>query len=116
LKLEEVWNAAHLKGDAEALERLWDADLVVMVPKMAPISRASALALTRSGRFPFQKYETSGVTARVYGDTAIVQGRLLRSRRLNDEPVEESWLFTKVYLRRGPQWKVVAFHASDAPK
>jgi hypothetical protein len=116
LRLEEAWNAAHLKGDADALDALWDADLVVTVPRMSHISRAAALALTRSGRIKFDKYETTDVKARVYGDAAIVEGRLYRSRRMNDDQIDDNWLFTKVYVRRGTQWKVVVFHASDAPK
>jgi hypothetical protein len=116
LKLEDVWNTAHLKGDGDALDKLWDADFVVTVPRMQHISRASALSLTRSGRFKFDKYETTDVTARVYGDTGIVEGRLHRARRLNDTPIEEDWFFTKVYIRRAGQWKVVSFHASESPR
>ena len=114
-KLEDVWNTAHLKGDAEALDGLWDADLVVTVPRMQHIPRTAALSLTRSGRFKFDKYETTEVTARIYGETGIVEGRLHRVRRLNDAPIEDNWFFTKVYVRRQGQWKVVSFHASDAP-
>ncbi|MFZ0336207.1 MAG: nuclear transport factor 2 family protein [Candidatus Acidiferrales bacterium] len=114
LRLETVWNQAHEKGDAAALDALWDEDLQVAVPKMPVMSKAQALAFARTGRMKFQRYETSDVKARVYGDAAVVTGQLNRTRVMNGKTVEDNWRFTKVYVRRGGTWKVVAFHASEA--
>ena len=49
VRLEAVWNRAHLSGDAEALASLWHEDLVVAVPGMALLDRATSLAVVRSG-------------------------------------------------------------------
>lgn len=114
--LEQAWNEAHLRGDADALDRLWADDLLVTVPRMPVFSRADALAVTRSGRVRFERYETSEVRARVYGDCGIVTGRLRRTRRMADRALEDDWQFTKVYLRREGRWRVVSFHASEAPQ
>lgn len=114
-RLEQPWNEAHLRGDADTLDRLWADDLVVTVPKMPVFSRADALAIARSGRLRFERYETSEIRARVYGDCGVVTGRLRRTRHLADKTVEDDWQFTKVYLRRDGFWRVVAFHASEAP-
>jgi len=113
LHLESVWNEAHLHGDAEALDRLWADDLVVIVPRMDPLTKAAALAFMRSGRFTFERYETSDTAVRVYGDVALVHGRLKRARRMKDRLLEDDWRFTKAYVRREGQWKVVSFHASE---
>lgn len=113
-KLETVWNDAHVHGDADALERLWGDDLEVAVPKMSVMTKAQALAFARSGRMKFQKYETSDLRIRVFGDAAVVTGRLQRARTLNGQSVEDNWRFTKVYVRRSGNWQVVAFHASEA--
>lgn len=43
LQLEMGWNQAHLDGDADALAELWAEDFEVIVPRMAPLSRADAL-------------------------------------------------------------------------
>lgn len=113
-KLETVWNDAHVHGDADALEHLWGDDLEVAVPKMSVMTKAQALAFARSGRMKFQKYETSDLRIRVFGDAAVVTGRLQRARTLNGQSVEDNWRFTKVYVRRSGNWQVVAFHASEA--
>jgi len=115
-KLEAVWNQAHLHGDADVLNRLWGDDMEVAVPRMPVMSKAQALAFARSGRMSFQRYETSGLRIRVYGDAAVVTGRLQRARSLNGQAVEDDWRFTKVYVRRDGRWQVVAFHASEAAR
>jgi ketosteroid isomerase-like protein len=116
LRLERTWNEAHLHTDAAALERLWADDFVVIVPRMEVITRAAAVAMARSGRLRFERYETSGVEARIYGATGVVTGRLQRTRRMNDTLVHDDWQFTKIYIRSGDGWKVVLFQASERPE
>jgi ketosteroid isomerase-like protein len=113
-RLESVWNDAHLHGDADALDRIWAEDFTVTVPNMPVMTRADALGVFRTKRLSFQHYESSDLGFRIYGDAALVTGRLRRTRSMNDRTVEDDWRFTKVYVRRGDQWKVVAFHASPA--
>jgi len=115
MHLEDVWNQAHVAGDAEALDHLWADDLEVAVPHMAVMTRAEALGFARSGRMKFLRYETSDLHIRVYGDAAVVTGHLLRTRTLNGNKVSDDWRFTKVYIREAHQWRVVSFHASDSP-
>jgi ketosteroid isomerase-like protein len=112
-RLEAVWNDAHLRGDAGVLDRLWADDLVVFVPKMAPLPKSGALAFLRSGRMAFRRYESSEIAVRVYGESAVVTGRLLRSRDVGGRVLEDDWRFTKVYVRQAGGWRVVAFHASE---
>jgi ketosteroid isomerase-like protein len=115
-RLEESWNEAHLRGDADALRKLWGKDLVVTVPNMPAFSREQSLAVWKSGKFKLERYETSDVRIRLYGDAAVVTGRLQRTRRMGDRKTDDDWLFTKTYVRSKDGWQVVAFHASDAPK
>jgi len=113
-RLEGVWNDAHLRGDAAALDRLWADDLVAIVPKMTPLPKQDALGFLRSGRMKFLRYDSSDLAVRVYGDSAVATGRLVRARELGGQTMQDNWRFTKVYVRRAGQWRVVAFHASDA--
>ncbi len=113
--LETVWNAAHRTGDADALDRLWASDLEVDVPGMAPMTKAEALAFARTGRMRFERYETSQIKVRTYGDTAVVTGRLQRTRSVDNRQRADDWRFTKVYTRQAGTWRVVSFHASESP-
>lgn len=115
-RLEDVWNEAHRRGDADALDRLWADDFVAAVPGMRAFTRAEALDMVRSARIRFERYETSDLHVRLYGEAAVVTGRLRRTRTTTAGTTDDSWLFTKVYVRLEGRWKVVAFHASNAPQ
>lgn len=114
-RLEDVWNTAHRNADADSLAALWADDLQVVVPRMPPMSRAEALAFARTGRMRFERYETSQINVRTYGDTAVVTGRLQRTRSIGGQETADDWRFTKVYTRQNGAWRVVSFHASDSP-
>lgn len=111
-RLESVWNEAHLRGDADAMDRLCADDLVVTVPGMRLMTKTESVSVLRSGRMTFDRYETSDVRVRVYGDAAVVTGRLQRTRTINGKSMDDDWRFTKTCVKRSGQWQVVAFHAS----
>ena len=113
-RLEAVWNEAHLKGDADALDQLWANDLVVTVAAMPVMTKAQALAMVRSNRMPFSKYETSELNVRRFGNSAVVTGRLLRERSMSGKTITDNWRFTKTYVIVDGRWRVVAWHASPA--
>jgi ketosteroid isomerase-like protein len=111
-RLESVWNEAHLRSDDDALNLLWAEDLVVTVPDMPLMNKQEALALVRSGRMKFRRYQTSDLRYKVYGDTAVVTGQISRERESASKEFEDDWRFTKVYVRRMGRWQVVAWHGS----
>jgi ketosteroid isomerase-like protein len=115
-RLENVWNEAHEHGDAASLESLWADDLEVAVPKMPVMTKPQVLSFARSGRMKFLHYTTSDLKVRVYGDAAVVTGRLQRTRVLNGQETVDDWRFTKTYVRQNQKWRVVSFHASEAAK
>lgn len=115
IRLETMWNTAHRTGDTDALDRLWASDLEVDVPGMAPMTKTEALAFAGTGRMRFERYETSQVNVRIYGDAAVVTGRLQRTRTVDNRQRADDWRFTKVYTRQAGTWRVVSFHASESP-
>jgi ketosteroid isomerase-like protein len=113
---EKIWNDAHLKGDAAALERPWSDDMQIIAPKMPMMTRSDAVSFARSGRMEFEQYATSHLNVRRHGDAMIVTGEMKRSRRLNNgQLIEDNWQFTKVYVRKAGGWQFVIFQASEAP-
>jgi ketosteroid isomerase-like protein len=114
VRLEKVWNNAHVLGDADALDRLWADDLEVAVPKMPVMKKKELVSFVRSGRMKFTVYDTSDVNIRIVGQTAIVTGGLQRKRTINGNEVNDKWRFTKVYVRGANGWRVASFHASEA--
>ena len=112
-RLEADWNAAHLANDASTVEKLCADDLSVIVPGMPPINKVGAVGSLQPGRLKFLQFTTSEVTIRFpTAETAIVTGRLQRVREMAGQMMTDDLRFTKVWVRRGAQWRVTAFHAS----
>lgn len=115
LELEAAWNQAHLRGDADALDKIWAPDLTVTVPEMQPFAKEDLLKMWRSMKVTFTRYETSNVRIHSSGGTAVVTGRLQRSRDFGGRTKDEDWLFTKTCALVDGDWLVVAYHASVTP-
>jgi len=113
-RLEDVWNTAHVKGDADALDQLWASDLIVTIAAMPVMKKADALAMVKSNRMPFTRYETSELSVKRFGESALVTGRLQRERLMNGKNVSDDWRFTKVYVMSQGRWQVIAWHASPS--
>ena len=111
-RLEKVWNDAYVRADADALEQLCADDLVVTMTDVVVLNKRSSIAILRSGKVKFERYETSDLGIHVYDRAAVVTGRLQRTRSVQGREVNDEWRFTKVYIRRGGKWLVVAWHAS----
>ena len=111
-RLEKVWNDAYVRADADALEQLCANDLVVTMTDMVVLNKRSSIAILRSGKVKFERYETSDLGIHVYDRAAVVTGRLQRTRSVQGREMNDEWRFTKVYIRRGGKWLVVAWHAS----
>lgn len=86
------------------------------VPRMPVMTKETALSFARSGRMKFLRYGTSDIHVRVYGDAAVVTGRLERARTMNGQGLTDDWRFAKVYIREAQKWRVVAFQASEAAR
>ncbi len=113
-RLEAVWNDAHVKGDADALDKLWANDLLLTIAAMPAMKKADALAMVRSNRMPFTKYDTSELNVKRFTDSALVTGRLHRERTINGKNVTDEWRFSKSYVLDNGQWRVIHWHASPA--
>ena len=115
-RLESVWNEANLKADTQALDALIGEDAVIMVPGMTPMTKQEALGVLKQGVMTFTRYQTSDIKVRTYETSAIVSGKLRRTRAVGGRSVDDNWQFTKSYILRAGKWTVVAFTASPAPQ
>jgi len=81
--------------DSDTLSRLWADDLEVAVPKLPVMKKGELIKLVDSGRMKLQRYETSDLNFRIYGQSAVVTGRLLRKREINGREIEDDWRFKR---------------------
>src|SRR5216683_982416 len=75
-KLEQERNQAIVRNDAAALDRMSSADYTVIDRWGNLVSKAQMVEGFKSGATKFESRELSDLNVRVYGNTAVVTGRV----------------------------------------
>ena len=103
LKTEEEFRQAKLKNDTHALERLVADEYYGVNQWGAKRDKAELIELFRT--FPTETLVPSGVTVRISGDHAIVDGTMTES---SGGGLRFTYLFLRVFARRGDSWKLLS--------
>ena len=62
-----------------------------------------------------ESFEYSDFLVNIFGDAAVVKSRLSQVARVGDQPWNETFMLTDVWVRRNGRWQVVARHSSTPP-
>ena len=110
-QLDHDITTATWKSDAAWFDEHLAAGYVLTTSSGKVVSRE---ALLDSLRTPLQMepYEPSEVVIRVYGETAVITGRIDQRYVVNGEAVDADLRYTDVWLKSGGVWKYAAGHAS----
>jgi ketosteroid isomerase-like protein len=115
-RLEREWSAAFLRHDTAMINRILADDFVgidgrgVVSHKADELEEAKASASEQA--FQILDEKLSGITVRVYGDTAIVNAVNDVKARFDGKEVNPVYRRTTVWIKRGGTWQCVSFHAS----
>ena len=101
-QLERNWCAASVKNDLGVLDAIMADDLVLVSPNGKLTNEQQELADTRSD--PNSVCEVDMMQVRVYGNAAVVIGRVSRKSATSDELIR----FTDTFIRRTGRWQVAA--------
>ena len=111
--MEHQWNEARAKADVATLGRILVDDWTVTHGDGTTDTKARYLADLKSGARKFSGSVTeSDVTIRVYGDTAVAAGSSSSTVTLNGQAQGGALHFTRVYIRRDGDWKMIVSHAT----
>jgi uncharacterized protein (TIGR02246 family) len=109
---------AQIHADAPALDRLYAADFIGVGPSGTVRTKPQVIADFTSGTLKFQAITTDEVQVRVYGDTAVETGLSTMVGQDKGKAVPRDTRFTRVWVKQGGRWRLVANHYSIvvAPK
>jgi ketosteroid isomerase-like protein len=113
--------AAGMHNDAATINRIWGDEYVSTGPKGQTTTKAQMLGIYKAATPSQGKVSPmllNDVQVHVYGDVAVMTGRATGTLA-NGKPAGASLRFTRVHVKRGGQWVVVANHLSRieaAPK
>lgn len=96
-KLEREWFDAVVKGDVETLKRVLAEDFSALNDDGSFIGKARMTEMLQSGFVKLDEIRTDGFKLRLYGATAIVNGRATYIR--NQKPLGQS-SHTEVWVKR----------------
>lgn len=112
LKVDATWNDLRLKGDVDGLGPLLADDWMLTHSDGRTQTKADYLGELASRTRSNQQIENEDVSLRIYGDTAIVTGVSVQSGTNGGKPWSGRFRFTRVWVRDGGHWKMVASHSS----
>jgi ketosteroid isomerase-like protein len=112
LRVQREWMEAVRDKDVAALDRILADDYTYTDARGRVSNKADNLQQARAGGGRMNAFHTSDAKARVYGDLAIVTGRLRVEGVASGRTYDSEVRFTDILARIDGRWRAVAAHAS----
>ena len=103
---------AQIGADSASLDRIYANDFIGIGPSGTVRTKAQVIADFTSGDLKFQSITTDDVQVRVYGNTAVETGRSTMIGQDKGKTVPRDNRFTRVWIKQGAHWRLVANHYS----
>ena len=114
IELQNAWMDAWQRLDYGRLEEILAPEFSLTSARSDQlVHRAEWLRLLDQVRNV--SFEYSDVRVQVFGDAAVVKSRMSQVASVGDQPWNETFMLTDVWVRRDGRWQVVARHSSTPP-
>ena len=111
-RLDREKSVATWTGDTVWFEENLADDYVLVTPNGETRTKHDVIrGLVRPG-LKMEPYENSEVQARVYGDAAIVTGRMQQTFTMGRARYKNDLRYTDIYVKRKTRWVLVSAHSS----
>ena len=115
-KIDRERIQAQISADAVALDRIYADDFTGVGPSGTLRTKKDVLSDFKSGSLKFQSITTDDVQIRVYGNAAVEVGLSTMKGYDAAKEVPEENRFTRVWIKQGGRWRLVANHYSNLVK
>ena len=115
LALEQRFNSSLLERNEKAFDELLADDLVHIGFEGQIVSKIEYMSFFKTGAWRYLKYQPSKVSVKVFGDAAVVTGRVDRVIRINDRETSGAFAFTHVWSRDGSTWRLRTSQVTTVP-
>jgi len=107
MDVENHWGEATVKGDVQALERLYAEEYLAIDPAGATFTKAQDIANVKSGNFKLATYKLDELKVRLHGEVAVVTGRNTIKATYMGKDISGAYRFTDVFVKRGGRWQAL---------
>ena len=108
MDLDGEWNEAYSRLDGAALDRIIANDWVCIDGAGLVITKSELLTRVASSASFLDPYKFDEIALRVFGEAAIVTGRLSGQMRDSDGTHDVNQRYMRVYVKRNERWQAVA--------
>jgi len=112
LNLVQDWMDAEVKADMGFLDRFIAEDWVLTDPVGVVRTKAQFLAGLKSGEGVVISSVLDNMKARVYGDAAVVTGRMTTKQTFKGKDISGQYQCTDTFIKKAGRWQCVATHIS----
>jgi ketosteroid isomerase-like protein len=113
LDLDREWNEAYPRLDCAALDRIIADDWVCIDGAGLMITKSELLTRVASSTSFLDPYKFDEITIRIFGEAAIVTGRLSGQMRDRDGARDVNQRYMRVYVKRNEGWQAVATQVTE---
>ena len=111
-RLDSEISVATWTGDSVWFEENLSDDFVLVTPAGSVRSKREVIRELATPGLKMEPYDPVDVAVRLYGDTAVVTGRMAQRYTLGGIRYAHDLRYTDVYVRRKGKWLLVSGHTS----
>jgi ketosteroid isomerase-like protein len=115
IQADKAWAAAVVKGDFAALDGMLAGELIYTHSSAVVEDKKVYLGRLKSGALKYNLLEQEPITAKVYGDTAILHYKVHMSGVSDGSAFDTRAVVTHVWVKDSGIWKLAAHHAAKLP-
>ncbi|HEX7708229.1 MAG TPA: nuclear transport factor 2 family protein [Thermoanaerobaculia bacterium] len=113
VRLNREITVATWTGDAVWFEENVADDYVLVTPSGVPYTKRDVIREVSTPGLKMNPYEPVEVQVRLYGDSAIVVGRIMQRFTIGRVRYANDLRYTSVYAKRRGRWLLVGGHTSN---
>ena len=107
-KMEEQWVSAAKQKDVKPLDSMLADDYTMTNPVGEVIGKEDFISKIKDGTFHINSAEYKDIKVRVYGDAAVVTGRVTLQATWSGTDVGGTFALTDTFVKRDGKWQEVA--------
>lgn len=107
-KMMRAWVEAARDKNTGPLEEMLADDFTHTGPGGQSMDKDTFVGHIKDGTFKIESLEHQDVKVRVYGNAAVVTGKIALKATWSDSDVSGDYAFTDTFIKHGDKWKQVA--------
>jgi hypothetical protein len=115
LQAENARLKAVVAGDTAALEKIFSDDLTYVHSSGVIDTKAKFIAKLKAGELKYESMQHQDPVVRIYGNTALINGRSAVRALSGGTMQQMTLLFTEVYVKQKGVWQMVCWQSLRLP-